>query len=66
MAVEETGLRPLRLTRRRTRRRRRVAQSKVELHVLAEHGDVEAARAALAGDGEARRLWETVDGLPGN
>jgi hypothetical protein len=36
----------------------------VELHVLAEHGDVDAADAArrwLATDGEARRLWQEVD-----
>ena len=36
----------------------------VELHVLAEHGDVEAATEAerwLAEDGSARRHWELVE-----
>jgi hypothetical protein len=36
----------------------------VELHVLAENGDAEAAAEAarvIAADGEARRVWETVE-----
>jgi hypothetical protein len=36
----------------------------VELHVLAEHGDIEAASAAerwMATDRAARRLWDEVD-----
>jgi hypothetical protein len=36
----------------------------VELHVLAEHGDTAAAAEAaqlMAADGEARRVWDTVE-----
>ena len=64
MAVEETGFRPA-APRAGGRRddggwRNRI----VELHVLTEHGDVEAASTAqrwLATDDEARRLWDEVD-----
>jgi hypothetical protein len=64
MAIEETGLR-LGAPREGGLGDDAVWRNQiVELHVLAEHGDVEAASAAqrwLATDGEARRLWDKVD-----
>jgi hypothetical protein len=64
MAVEEPGLRSV-APREGVHEEDGVWRNRiVELHVLAEHGDVQAASDAerwLATDRAARHLWDTVD-----